>query len=310
MRALVTGGHGFVGRWLCEHLAAEGDSVVAPTTDEMDVVDPAAVSRVVRDARPAAVYHLAGLAHVGQSWSDPAGYFEVNALGTLHVLEACRAVDPAPRVLVVSSAEVYGSLAPAQMPVAEDAPLLPVSPYAVSKAAAELLAVQAHLGHGVEVVRARPFNHVGPGQAPTFVVAALAARIVEAARTGERALRVGNLSPRRDLTDVRDVVRAYRLLVRHGRAGAAYNVCTGRDIAVEDLVHRMLALAGAELRVEVDPDLVRPVDVPVLRGDPSSLRKETGWEPHIPLEETLRDVLAAAARALEPGRAAGGPAPG
>lgn len=294
MRAFVTGGHGFVGQWLCAHLADSGDEVVAPHASELDVTDLPAVRRHVAEVRPDAVYHLAGLASVAESWRHPDTALEVNAGGTLAVLEAARSLDPAPRVLLVSSAEVYGVVGPDDQPITEDAPLRPVSPYAASKVAAEFLGVQAFLGNGVPVVRARPFNHVGPGQSPGFVVAALAQRIAEAARTGETSLSVGNLTPRRDFTDVRDVVRAYRLLVLHGEAGEAYNVCSGRDVMVAELVDRLMSLAGVSLRLEADPDLVRPVDVPVLRGDASRLAKLTGWRPEIPLDRTLADVLAAA----------------
>ena len=191
----------------------------------------------------------------------------------------------------MSSAEVYGAVRPDQLPVGEDAPMLPRSPYAASKAAAELLAVQAHLGHGLPVIRARPFNHVGPGQAPGFVVAALARRVVEAARDGRTTLAVGNLTARRDFTDVRDVVRAYRLLVELARPGQAYNVCSGEDVSIEGVLRRLLDLAGARLEPEPDPRLMRPVDVPVLRGDPARLRAATGWAPEVPLDGTLRAVL-------------------
>lgn len=290
MRALVTGGTGFVGRWLVAHLEQVGDEAVVAAPD-VDVTDAAGVAEAVRAARPEAVYHLAGLAHVGGSWERPQEYFRVNAGGTLNVLQAAAGVDPPPTVLLVSSAEVYGAVTPDRLPLGEDAPLRPVSPYAAGKAAAELLGVQAHLGQGVPVVRARPFNHAGPGQAPTFVVPALARRIVAAQRDGTRALPVGNLSPRRDLLDVRDVVRAYRLLVVSGQAGEVYNVCSGRDVAVEELVGRLLALAGADLDVVADPALVRPVDVPVLRGDPSRLRQATAWAPAVSLDDTLAAVL-------------------
>lgn len=290
MRAFVTGGMGFVGTWLRAHLDEQGDDVVAPGTG-FDITDPPVVREAMGGARPDAVYHVAGLAHVGRSWKEPEEFFRVNAVGTLHVLEAARACTPVPTVLLVSSAEVYGNVAPAQLPVDEDTPFRPVSPYAASKAAAELLGLQAYLGHGVPVIRARPFNHAGPGQADSFVVPALAARILEARRNGARALRVGNLSPRRDITDVRDVVRAYRLLVERGEPGEVYNVCSGRDVAIEQLVRRMLALAGADLDLEPDPDLLRPADVPVLRGDPLRLRTATSWEPQVPLDDTLRAVL-------------------
>lgn len=298
MRAFVTGASGFVGTWLHAHLAECGDEVVAAHHD-VDVTEPGAIADAIAGARPDAVYHLAGLAHVGRSWEQPAEYFRVNALGTVHVLEAARRCRPEPRVLVVSSAEVYGTVRPEQLPVAEDEPLRPVSPYAASKAAAEQVALQAHLGHGSPVVRARPFNHAGPGQAPSFVVPAFARRIVAARREGSGELRVGNLSAHRDLTDVRDVVRAYRLLVEHGEPGEAYNVCSGRAVSVEAVVRRMLALAGADLELREDPELLRPVDVPVLRGDPSRLRRATGWEPRVALDDTLRDVLDEARAAAE-----------
>ncbi len=194
-------------------------------------------------------------------------------------------------MLLVSSAEVYGAVPQSRLPVAEDAPLAPVTPYAASKVAAEYLGVQAFLAHGLPVVRVRPFNHVGPGQSPNFVVAALAERIVAARRSGASAILVGNLSARRDLTDVRDVVRAYRLLAETGAAGDVYNVCTGRDIAIEEVAARMQHLAGTELRLEPDPALARPVDVPVVRGDPGRLQAATGWAPVVDLDATLRDVL-------------------
>ena len=292
MRALVTGGHGFVGRWLLEHLTSCGDDVVAPHQADVDVTDPAAVRSLVDDVAPEAVYHLAGLAHVGASWDDPDAYLRVNGGGTLHVLEAVRCAATPARVLVVSSAEVYGAVRPDQLPIDEDDPLRPISPYAASKAAAELYAVQAHQGRGLHVVRARPFNHIGPGQDGSFVVPAFARRIVTALRDGEPALRVGNLSARRDLTDVRDVVRAYRLLVERGEPGAVYNVCSGRDVAIDRLVRRMLAIAGADLELRPDPDLMRPADIPVLRGDPTAVRLATGWRPEVPLQQSLADVLA------------------
>jgi GDP-4-dehydro-6-deoxy-D-mannose reductase len=290
LRAFVTGGHGFVGTWLVDHLLHTGDEVVAPGPG-LDVTEPAALRRAMADAGPDAVYHLAALTHVGRSWDEPGEFLRVNAGGTLNVLEAAGRCDPVPRVLLVSSAEVYGAVTPADVPVDEAAPLCPVSPYAASKAAAELVGVQAHLGRGLPVVRARPFNHAGPGQAHTFVVPGVARRILRALHSGGRVLPVGNLTPRRDITDVRDVVRAYRLLVERGRPGEVYNVCSGRDVSVEELVRRLLALAGADLELLTDPALSRPVDVPVLVGDASRLRAATGWEPAVPLDDTLAAVL-------------------
>ena len=309
MRAFVTGGHGFVGRWLRAHLEESGDAVTAPT--DVDVTDAEALRDAVDRAQPEAVYHLAALTHVGTSWAAPAETLRVNATGTLQVCEAARAVRPVPRVLLVSSAEVYGRVRPDSLPLAEDAPLAPVTPYAASKVAAEYVGVQAHLGWGLPVVRARAFNHTGPGQAPTFVVPALARQVAEAERTGARTLKVGNLSPRRDFTDVRDVVRAYRLLVERAEVGEVYNVCSGADVAIEEVGRRLVALAGADLAFEVDPARVRAVDVPALRGDPAKLRAATGWVPGVSLDDTLAAVLddqraaLAAAPAEGPGRADG-----
>lgn len=294
MRAFVTGGHGFVGTWLLRHLSEAGDEVVAPHATEMDVLDGAGVAKAVEAAQPDVVYHLAGFAHVGQSWERPDEVFSVNAVGTLHVLEAARQCAAPPRVVVVSSAEVYGKVAPSDLPLTEASPIRPVSPYAASKAAAEVLAVQSFLGRGVAAVVARPFNHAGPGQSPDFVVAAFARRIVAARAEGASSLVVGNLSSRRDITDVRDVVRAYRLLALRGEPGEAYNICSGADVAIEDLVRRMCELAGVPgLALDVDPALLRPADVPVLRGDPSKLAAASGWRPEVSLDQTLADTLAA-----------------
>jgi len=291
VRALVTGGGGFVGRHLGEHLRSVGDEVVSLDL-EVDVADPEAIGAAIRAARPDTVYHLAARSHVGQSWELPIEVLRVNVLGTAAVLAAARTLDPPPVVLTVSSAEVYGAVDPGQLPVSESAPLRPLSPYAASKAAAEVLATQAYLGYHQPVVVVRPFNHIGPGQGPSFVVSALAKRIVEAERSGSPQVSVGRLTTRRDYTDVRDVVRAYRSLMTDGERGGIYNVCSGRDVAVAEVAERLCALAKVEIELVEDPELVRPVDLPVLVGDASKIRGDTGWRPRIPLDQTLADVLA------------------
>lgn len=290
MRALITGGRGFAGTWLKAHLLEQGDDV-SVVDDDVDVTDRFAVESNVRDVAPEAIYHLAAVTHVGQSWSDPDRVFQVNALGTLHVLDAARHVDPLPRVLMVSSAEVYGTLNAGDLPVSESKELAPVTPYAVSKVAAEYIAIQAYLAHGLPVVRARPFNHIGPGQAAGFVVPAIAQRIVEASRSGALSIGLGNLSARRDLTDVRDIVRAYRLLVTSGQPGEVYNICSGRALSVEEVARRMFRLAGVDLDLVTDPQLARPVDVPVVWGDLSRIAGAVGWSPTIDLDQTLAEVL-------------------
>ncbi len=290
MRSLVTGANGFVGTWLTAYLRDHGDDVTG-IDHEVNITDGPSVREAVMAAAPDAIYHLAALAHVGESWANPDAVLQVNAVGTLHVLEAARACASPPRVLLISSAEVYGSVREEQLPVTEETPLAPVTPYAASKVAAEYLGVQAHLAYGLPVIRVRPFNHVGPGQSSTFVVPALAARIVEAAQAGVASIPVGNLGARRDLTDVRDIVRAYRLLVERGTPGEVYNVCSGRDVAVSEVADRLLRLAGADLSLTPDPELMRPVDVPVVRGDPGKLERTTGWRAEIDLDTTLSDVL-------------------
>ncbi|HEY5385337.1 MAG TPA: GDP-mannose 4,6-dehydratase [Acidimicrobiales bacterium] len=290
MRALITGGKGFVGQWLAAHLK-DCDDDVSVIDIETDVADGAALRRVMTEVAPDAVYHLAAMTHVGESWENPSQVLRVNVLGTAEVLAAARTLGSSVRVLVVSSAEVYGVVTSEQLPLREDTPTKPASPYAASKLAAEAVALQAWRGFGQPVVVVRPFNHIGPGQSPNFFVPALAKRIVEARRSGARSLPVGNLTTRRDFTDVRDVVVAYRLLVERGDSGTVYNVCSGRDVAMSEVARELLDLSGAELTLETDPSLLRPVDVPVLRGSAELLTATTGWEPRIPLATTLADVL-------------------
>jgi GDP-4-dehydro-6-deoxy-D-mannose reductase len=290
MRAFITGARGFVGPWLTRHLASKGDEIAAAGAD-FDVTDSDAVQDALQQSRPEVVYHLAAYSNVAGSWNEPTSAFHTNAVGTSVLLEAIRSISPAPTLLLVSSAEVYGAVHPSELPITEDAPLTPVSPYAASKAAAEMLGIQAAVGFGLPVIRVRPFNHIGPGQSADFVVSALAKRIVQAQRAGTRVIPVGNLSARRDFTDVRDVVRAYRLLAVRGQAGKAYNVCSGTSIEIASVARELIRLAGSEVTLERDESLFRKVDVAELRGDPSRLHEETGWEPTVTLERSLTDIL-------------------
>ena len=280
-----------MGTWLADHLREQGDEVVA-IDYEVDVTDPVVLLEAVTAAAPDAIYHLAALTHVGDSWKDPLQVLQVNVIGTAALLAAARQCGTDPRVLVTSSAEVYGAVTdPSLMPLDELTPTAPLTPYAASKLAAEALIGQAFRGHGQEVIVVRPFNHIGPGQTPNFAVPALAKRIVEADRRGDSSIAVGNLAARRDFTDVRDVVKAYRMLIESGTPGEVYNVCSGHDVAIEEIATTLLRLAGTSLEFKTDPALTRPVEVPVLRGDPTRLQHATGWKPEISLDQTLADVL-------------------
>jgi GDP-4-dehydro-6-deoxy-D-mannose reductase len=292
VRALVTGAGGFVGPHLVRHLVAAGDEVIEleGRVDGIDITEADELTEAIVKAAPEAVYHLAGASDVGGSWAAPRSTFLVNAVGTLNVLEASREAG-AQRVLAVTSADVYGRVTEDELPLDENQPLRPVTPYAASKVAADALALQAWLGHGFPVIRVRAFNHLGPGQSDRFLAPSLAARIAHNEVDGGDTAPIGNLTPRRDITDVRDVVRAYRLIVEHGAPGEVYNVCSGAAVSVKEIAEHLLQLAERPMHLVTDPDLQRPVDIPVLAGDNSKLRAATGWSPTISLETTLSDVL-------------------
>ena len=290
MRALVTGANGFVGLHLVAHLRSCGDEVIESDTN---IVDREAIIAAIAEARPEVVYHLAAQADVGGSWKSPVETLRVNVEGTLNVCDAARLAGTQ-RVLGITSADVYGHVNqadPAGPPLDETTPLRPLSPYAASKAAAEYIYLQAGLGHGLNVVLARSFNHLGPGQSDRFVASAIASRIAANERSGATTVSVGNLEARRDFTDVRDVVGAYRLLIQHGTPGEAYHVCSGQDRAIREIAEQLVGLAAFPMTLELDPDLLRPVDLKVLCGDNTKIRTDTGWAPRIPIETTLFDLL-------------------
>lgn len=296
MRAVVTGSRGFVGPHLLAHLEAEGDEVTGldfAGPERFDVTDAAAVRTHLGTAAPEVVYHLAALSHVGESWADPSTQFRVNAEGTLNVVAAAAALGIR-RVVVIGSSEEYGEVDPATLPVDESAALRPITPYGAAKAAAETAALQMGRATDLEVVCVRPFPHTGPGQTDRFLVPALAARIARAEREGTDTVVMGSRTPMRDLSDVRDVVRAYRLLAIAGRPGLAYNVCSGASTAVGEIADLLAAASTRPIRFETDPALVRPVEPPPLIGSAARLREHTGWTPEHALADTLADVLAAA----------------
>lgn len=304
-RILVTGAAGFVGGHLIDLLAGDGADIVAwhraggtaPASNQtsgqvswqgIDLLDAASVDRAIADMKPAAVYHCAGAAHVGLSFGDAARTLAINVRGTHHLLDSLRRARPGARVVIPGSAMVY---APADRALTEDDPLVPRSPYAISKLAQEMEGVRA-IGDGLNVTIARAFNHMGPRQDPFFAASGFARRIadIEAGRW-EPEIAVGNLDARRDFTDVRDTIRAYKAILERGTTGRPYNVCSGRAITIGEVLDRLLARARVPIRVRLDEARLRPNDVPLLLGDPTRIRTELGWQSEIPLDRTLDDLL-------------------
>ncbi len=308
MTVIVTGADGFVGRWLVRALVAAGHSVIAAAGaaappdlaatpvrwTTLDLRDRASVERLAAESADAVV-HLAGMASGAQSLADPARAWEVNAAGTARLVAALGARrargEADPLVVVVSTAEVYGA---AERALTEADPVRPRSPYAASKAGAELAAAETAGRTGLRVVVARPFPHTGPGQDARFVVPALAQRLLAARRAGSRVVKVGNLEPVRDLLDVRDVAAAYVTLLAAGRAGETYNIASGTGVRLRDVFGRLAAIVGVDPIAEADAALMRPADLPVLVGDATRLRA-AGWAPAFTLDTTLRDLVDAEA---------------
>ena len=282
--AFVTGGSGFVG----QHLLAElGGGAVAPTREELDLLDGDAVRRALADARPVCVFHLAAHASVAQSWDDPAGVLRDNVAMTVNVLEALRQEAPDAVAVVMSSGEIYGP--PERLPVDESALLRPQNPYAVSKAACDLLSGQYADAHGLRVLRMRAFNQAGPGQSDDYVVGTVTRQVAEAEAAGGGVVRTGNPDVARDYTDVRDTVRAY--VAALDVPAGAYNVCSGRSATVREIIEYARRAARVEISHEVDPARVRAHDVPEVRGSAAALAEASGWSPAIPLEQTVTDAL-------------------
>jgi len=315
-RNLVTGADGFVGQHLVAELLARREDVVGAVLETppqlktlgqdeaarvqwatVDMRSQKSVANLVRTVRADRVFHLAALASAGKSLEDPVPPFEVNAVGTLLLLEELRKArldtGDDPQVLISGSAEVYGSASTRFQPLTEDCPIEPLNPYAVSKVAQEILGVQYHRAEGLSVVVTRSFNHIGPGQHSAFVAPQLAQSIRGIRNQGGTGpVEIGNPAIRRDFTDVRDVVRAYVALTESGRAGGVYNVCSGRSYSIGELVEILVDLAGVEVQVKTDPNRARRVDVPEMVGSYARLAEATGWMPEIDMRQSLSDLLA------------------
>jgi GDP-4-dehydro-6-deoxy-D-mannose reductase len=311
MKALITGITGFAGSHLADYLLAEHPDVQVTGTYrwrslreniehladrvpmiECDIRDASATREVIASQRPDVIFHLAAQSFVPSSWKAPHETLGTNILGQLNVLEAVRAAGLACRIQIAGSSEEYGLVHPDELPITEDQPLRPLSPYAVSKVAQDVLAYQYFQSYGMAIVRTRGFNHTGPRRPSVFVCSDFARQLVEIG-LGRRAplIRVGNLEARRDFTDVRDVVRAYHLMLMRGQPGEAYNVGSGRGYSIQYLLDTLLGYSTSSIEVRQDPARMRPSDVPRRVGDASKLRQHTGWEPVIPFEQSLIDIL-------------------
>jgi GDP-4-dehydro-6-deoxy-D-mannose reductase len=309
VRVLITGITGFVGSHLADALiknpalslfgvVRNPDKLMPGLRGQLtyyvgDLESESFVRHVLEEVQPQAIYHLAGQAFVPMAWSHPWQTFQTNILPQLNLFTGLIELDLRPRFLSVGSAKVYGQHVGSELPINEDAPLQPDSPYGVSKAAQDLMAQQYFLSHQMPVIRVRPFNHIGPRQAAHFVTATFAQQIALAeAGLSEPIIRVGNLSAQRDFTDVRDVVRAYRLLIEKGPPGEAYNIASGKATTVQEVLNRLLSLSTTEIQVIHDQARLRPIDQPVSYGAIDKIERDVGWQPEISLDDSLKDILA------------------
>jgi GDP-4-dehydro-6-deoxy-D-mannose reductase len=306
-RILVTGATGFVGRHLLDLLRSEPDLRIAGTSRHAfslkwpertvstyvgDLTDRAFTDGMISEVRPDLVVHLAAQSSVSDSWQDPQATLVNNLVAQLNVLRSLTVHAPRSRVLVTGSSQEYGAVAPHELPLTEDAPLRPDSPYALSKVIQDFLGLQYFLGYGLGVIRVRAFNLIGPGQGDRFAIPSFARQIAEAeVGLRPRLIRVGNLEPRRDFTDVRDAVRAYWGLLRQGAVGEVYNVGGGSNRSIRDALDTLISLARVPVDVQVDPALLRPSDVPVVECDTHRLQSTLSWRPTISFEQSLRDIL-------------------
>jgi GDP-4-dehydro-6-deoxy-D-mannose reductase len=311
MRVLITGITGFAGSHLAEYILAEHpgarvfglvrwrsrmDNIVhlrdKIELHEADLKDVISLNKALAEIRPDRIFHLAAQSYVPASWKLPAETFAINALGQINLFEAILGLKLDPRIQIAGSSEEYGHVNPDEVPMKETNPLRPLSPYAVSKVAQDLLAYQYFMSYGLKTVRTRGFNHTGPRRGDVFVTSNFAKQIAEIEKgKKEPVIQVGNLEAKRDFTDVRDMVRAYWLAAEKGKAGDVYNIGSGKTMAMKDMLDILLSLSKAKVKVQVDPARLRPSDVPILFSDSRKFVSLTKWKPRIPLEKTFKDLL-------------------
>lgn len=307
-KAFITGISGFAGSFLADLLLTEGLEVhgthISPDTKNIeqihdrvhlhrvDLLEKEKVQKCISEVQPDMVYHLAALTSPAESFSNPEAVFINNVTAQIHLLEALRLSANTPRIMIISSAEVYGIVNSSDLPISETVELRPGSPYAVSKIAQDYLGLQYFLSYGMDIIRVRPFNHIGPRQSASFVVSSFAKQIAEAekSKNGKEIL-VGNLDAKRDFTDVRDMVRAYSILAQKGKSGEVYNIGSGLSYKISDILGKLVSLSYEKIETKIDPSRMRPSDVPDIRSDNTKIKNETNWEPSIPLDQTLKDTL-------------------
>ena len=310
MRVLITGITGFAGSHLAD-LCLEKEDVElygiirwrSRTENiehiwnrlkllECDLRDATSTRDVIKEVEPDYIFHLAAQSYVPTSWRAPSESLSTNILGELNVFEAVRKIDHPCRIQIACSSEEYGMVLEDEIPIKETNPLRPLSPYAVSKVAQDMLGYQYYKSYGMEIVRTRGFNHTGPRRGPVFVCSDFAKQIVDI-ENGKKSsvMKVGNLDAKRDFTDVRDMARAYWLSLERGKAGEVYNLCTSKSYSIREILDMLIKLSGVKVDIRTDKDRLRPSDVPLLEGDYSKFNNDTGWEPRIPIEKTLSDLL-------------------
>lgn len=305
MKALIIGGGGFVGPYLVRHLKDDCGYEVAVTKTEkeslqfdgveimnLDILEKAQVDSLLESVRPDYIFHLAAQSSVAYSWKNPALTIDINIKGCINLLEALKDLDYKPRTLLIGSGEEYGHIKAGECPIIEDNVLRPGNIYAATKSCQNMLGKIYSDAYGIDVMMVRAFNHIGPNQTPIFVVADFCKQVADIEKgLKEPVINVGNLSAKRDFTDVRDVVRAYALLVKMGQRGETYNVGSGHALPISEILDKIVALSDCDIKVEVDPDRLRPVDVPIIEPDITKINQATGWKPEISLDTTIEETL-------------------
>lgn len=303
MRVLITGISGFVGTYLSDYLKQQGNyeifgisTSIESEEDKVkifkcDLLDQTKILEIIEKIKPEYIFNLAALSSPRKSFDEPGKTIGNNVNSQLNILEAVRKLDIKTRILIVSSADIYGIVPAENLPIDEENPINPTNPYAVSKATQDLLGLQYFNSFGMDIVRVRPFNHTGPGQSDLFVIPAFCKRIAQAKKENKKTIKVGNLNAKRDFTDVRDIIKAYVLALEKGKAGDVYNLGSGISVSMQEVVNKLIALAGGVIETEVDESLLLPVDNPELVCDYSKFAGLTGWRPEIPLDKTLSDTL-------------------